>query len=111
MNAYRNAFPKFSKEALIPHWKTLALVDSKEAWLGRIVYKGAAFSQNTTAGTPKDWVCEIHIPLEHAPKLLESWRKLWYDQLRQQVNQATVNWKLSLRRPSSQPTTTLRPSA
>ena len=55
-----------------------------------IVYKRAAFSQNTTAGTVTDRVCEIHIPSEHAPKLLESWRKAWYDQLRQQVNQTTV---------------------
>ncbi|CAE6911337.1 ZIFL1 [Symbiodinium sp. CCMP2592] len=57
MNAYRAAFSKFTKEPLVPRWKTLALVDSKE---------------------------------EHANKLLETWRSIWYDQLRQQVNQTTV---------------------
>ncbi|CAE7424356.1 ZIFL1 [Symbiodinium sp. CCMP2592] len=57
MNAYRAAFSKFAKEPLVPRWKTLALVDSKE---------------------------------EHAEKLLETWRRIWYDQLRQQVNQTTV---------------------
>ncbi|CAE7316422.1 unnamed protein product [Symbiodinium sp. CCMP2592] len=81
MNAYRAAFSKFAKEPLVPRWKTLALVDSKEAWLGRIVYR---------RGTLTDWECEIHIPEEHAEKLLETWRRIWYDQLRQQVNQTTV---------------------
>ncbi|CAE7238723.1 ZIFL1 [Symbiodinium sp. CCMP2592] len=75
MNAYRAAFSKFTKEPLVPRWKTLALVDSKEAWLGR---------------TLTDWECEIHIPEEHASKLLETWRSIWYDQLRQHVNQTTV---------------------
>ncbi|CAE7249537.1 ZIFL1 [Symbiodinium sp. CCMP2592] len=90
MNAYRAAFSKFTKEPLVPRWKTLALVDSKEAWLGRIVYRRGGPSQTTSTGTLTDWECEIHIPEEHATKLLETWRSIWYDQLRQQVNQTTV---------------------
>ncbi|CAE7817373.1 unnamed protein product [Symbiodinium sp. CCMP2592] len=90
MNAYRAAFSKFTKEPLVPRWKTLALVDSKEAWLGRIVYRRGGPSQTTSTGTLTDWECEIHIPEEHANKLLETWRSIWYDQLRQQVNQTTV---------------------
>ncbi|CAE7691099.1 ZIFL1 [Symbiodinium sp. CCMP2592] len=90
MNAYRAAFSKFAKEPLVPRWKTLALVDSKEAWLGRIVYRRGVPSQTTSTGTLTDWECEIHIPEEHANKLLETWRSIWYDQLRQQVNQTTV---------------------
>ncbi|CAE6947398.1 unnamed protein product [Symbiodinium sp. CCMP2592] len=89
MNAYRAAFSKFTKEPLVPRWKTLALVDSKEAWLGRIVYRRGGPSQTTSTGTLTDWECEIHIPEEHATKLLETWRSIWYDQLRQQVNQTT----------------------
>ncbi|CAE7270747.1 unnamed protein product [Symbiodinium sp. CCMP2592] len=90
MNAYRSAFSKFTKEPLVPRWKTLALVDSKEAWLGRIVYRRGVPSQTTSTGTLTDWECEIHIPEEHSARLLESWRSIWYDQLRQQVNQTTV---------------------
>ncbi|CAE7384474.1 ZIFL1 [Symbiodinium sp. CCMP2456] len=83
--------PLLEKEALIPRWKTLALVDSKEAWPGRIVYKWAAFSQNTHDWNPHRPGCQTHILSEHAPKLLESWRKTWYGQLRQHVNQTTVD--------------------
>ncbi|CAE7352058.1 ZIFL1 [Symbiodinium sp. CCMP2592] len=86
MNAYRAAFSKFAKEPLVPRWKTLALVDSKEAWLGRIVYRRGSLTDDLHRNPE----CEIHIPEEHANKLLETWRSIWYDQLRQQVNQTTV---------------------
>ncbi|CAE7208053.1 hypothetical protein AK812_SmicGene29313 [Symbiodinium microadriaticum] len=69
MNAYQKLFPSFKKESLIPRWKT---------YLG---------GQGTT-GTASDWSCEVQFPAEHKDRILEAWRDVLYDQVKQQDNVA-----------------------
>ena len=37
-----------------------------------------------------DWKCEVQLPAEHMDRILECWRDVWYDQLKQQISQTEV---------------------
>ena len=37
-----------------------------------------------------DWKCEVQLPAEHKDRILECWRDVWYDQLKQQISQTEV---------------------
>ena len=90
MNAYQRLFVRFKKEPLTPRWKTLILEDKEGAWLGRILYSRKTRSLTGTAGTMADWSCEVQLPAEHKDRILECWRDVWYDQLKQQIAQTEV---------------------
>ena len=90
MNAYQRLFARFKKETLTPRWKTLILEDKEGAWLGRILYSRKTRSLTGTTGTMADWSCEVQLPAEHKDRILECWRDVWYDQLKQQISQTEV---------------------
>ena len=90
MNAYQRLFARFKKETLTPLWKTLILEDKEGAWLGRILYSRKTRSLTGTTGTMADWSCEVQLPAEHKDRILECWRDVWYDQLKQQISQTEV---------------------
>ena len=74
MNAYQKLFARFKKET----------------WLGRILYSRKTSSLTGTTGTVADWKCEVQLPAEHKDRILECWRDVWYDQLKQQLSQTEV---------------------
>ena len=74
----------------MPRWKTLILEDKEGAWLGRILYSRKTSSLTGTTGTVADWKCEVQLPAEHKDRILECWRDVWYDQLKQQLSQTEV---------------------
>ena len=90
MNAYQKLFARFKKETLVPRWKTLILEDKEGAWLGRVLYSRKTSSLTGTTGTVADWKCEVQLPAEHKDRILECWRDVWYDQLKQQITQTEV---------------------
>ena len=90
MNSYQRLFARFKKESLVPRWKTLILEDKEGAWLGRVLYSRKTSSLTGTTGTVADWKCEVQLPAEHKDKILECWRDIWYDQLKQQISQTDV---------------------
>ena len=73
----------------VPKWKTLILTDQGGSRFGRVLYSRRHSSLTGTTGNPEDWICTVQLP-EHKDVLLSTWREVWYDQLRQQVNQTTV---------------------
>eukprot|EP00439_Symbiodinium_sp_Y106_P012520 s1435_g1.t2 len=90
MNTYQKLFARFKKETLVPRWKTLILEDKEGAWLGRVLYSPKTSSLTGTTGTVADWKCEVQLPAEHKDRILECWRDVWYDQLKQQISQTEV---------------------
>ena len=74
----------------MPRWKTLILEDKEGAWLGRVLYSRKTSSLTGTTGTVADWKCEVQLPAEHKDRILECWRDVWYDQLKQQISQTEV---------------------
>ena len=90
MNAYQQSLAKYSKEPLVPRWKTLLLEDSQGAWLGRIKYARRVSTETSSFGAIADWKCAVQIPAEHSDKLLECWKKSWNQRLRAQVSQSEV---------------------
>ena len=74
----------------MPRWKTLILEDKEGAWLGRILYSRKTSSLTGTTGTVADWKCEVQLPAEHMDRILDRWRDIWCDQLKQQISQTEV---------------------
>ena len=85
MHAYKDTFPRYKTETLVPKWKTLILTDQRGAWLGQLEYTRTAKAFSTTGGSTADWKCDIQLPQEHFEKLMASWKTYWYTQLRSQV--------------------------
>eukprot|EP00974_Lingulodinium_polyedra_P108662 10518071-Lingulodinium_polyedra.AAC.1 len=53
--------------------------------MGRVKYSRRTASQLLLAATAGDWKCEILLPEETMPTVMEKWAELWYDQRRKQV--------------------------
>ena len=91
MSAYTAAFTVYRKVSYIPKWKTLTLLDDKEAWTGRVrctrteTSTGFANSQHGKACPSSDWKCEVLIPTETYKQVMEQWCKTWSAQVRQQI--------------------------
>ena len=68
----------------------MILEDKEGAWLGRVLYSRKQRSLTGTAGTASDWSCEVQFPAEHKDRILEAWRDVLYDQLKQQVGRTEV---------------------
>ena len=88
MNAYQQAFKRFEKESLVPKWKTLILTDQGgHSWAESSTPDAAAPSQAQRATQETgSALCSC----QRSTKTLSTWRDVWYDQRRQQVNQTTV---------------------
>ena len=55
-----------------------------------VVYSRKTNSLTGTTGTVADWKCEVQLPAEHKDRILECWREVWYDQLKQQISRKEV---------------------
>ena len=75
MHAYKEVFPRYKTETLVPKWKTLILTDQRGAWLCQLENTRTVRPYATTGGSTADWKCDIQLPEEHFSKLMEAWRE------------------------------------